>query len=59
MNIKELMLRRNEINYALIEADSSEYIDLQEELAEIEYTLEELSGEPIEVLEAKFNEGEL
>lgn len=59
MNIKELMQRRNEINYALIEADSSEYVDLQEELAEIEYTLEELSGETIEDLEVKFNEGEL
>lgn len=51
MTLKELINRRDEISFAMLEADSNEYADLTEELGWIEEQIEELEGGNSEVLD--------
>lgn len=44
-NLDNLIMRRDEIYFELIEADSDTYFDLQEELKDIEQEIEFLTGE--------------
>ncbi len=56
--IEQLMTRRSEICFKLIEADQGEYNDLMSELEEIELTIEEKTGKSPEQIEREQNQGE-
>lgn len=58
VQVEQLMNRRSEICFKLIEADSAEYNDLLVELEEIEQTIEEKTGKSAEEIERDNNRGD-
>lgn len=54
INLKKLMARRERISYSMIEADSSEYAELQEEMQEVEQEIELGTGKTIDEIEEEF-----